>query len=48
MSHDVRRMFYTQEEIDSMTFWDNFKFKAQSLWYNVTEDIKVFFEKNER
>ena len=45
MACDVRHMFYTKGEIDALTVKANMEFKAQSFWYNLTEDILCWFER---
>ncbi len=45
MAYDARGMFYTKEEIDALTIKANIEFKAQSFWYNLTEDILCWFER---
>lgn len=43
-NNDVRRMFYTQEEIDSFTWRDNLVYKIDSAWYNFTEWLLLLKE----
>ena len=45
MAWDASAMFYTKEELDALTIKDNMEFKAQSFWYNFTEDILCWLER---
>jgi len=44
MASDASLLFYTQEEIDAIHLKERLLMKAQSFWYNFTEDLLVLKE----